>query len=127
MMMSTPRCTSRTACWTRPTRAATLTPWLGAELGRIGQPSVAVETLDRHDHVDAVGLAVDVLVDPVQLELQLLGTERQRTQDAHATCPADRGGDITTVREGEDRKLDAEHLTQPVLHSFTPELELVSV
>ena len=48
-------------------------PELRAEvLGVAAEAELAVRRLHRHDHVDAVGLAVDVLVDPLQLELELL-------------------------------------------------------
>ena len=69
--------------------------------------------LRRHDDVDAVRLAVDVLVDPVELDLELLGRERERAEHAEPAGLAHRGDDVAAVAEGEDRELDPEHLGGP--------------
>src|SRR4051812_27940763 len=61
-----------------------------------------------HNEVDAVRLAVAVVVDPVELDLEFVGCERKRAEYAEPTGPADRGNDIATMREREDRKLDTE-------------------
>ena len=75
----------------------------------------------RRDHdVDAVRLAVDVLVDPLQLELELLGRERERAEHADATGVRHRGHDIAAVAEREDRELDPEPLAQFVVHECFP-------
>ena len=73
--------------------------------------------LRRHHHVDAVRLAVDVLVDPVQLDLELLGRERQSAEHAEAAGLADRGHDVAAVAEREDRQVDAEHVAHTCLHA----------
>ena len=70
----------------------------------------------RHDDVDAVGLAVDVLVDPVQLDLELLGREGERAEHAEAAGLAHRGDDVAAVAEGEDRELDAELVADRCTH-----------
>ena len=80
---------------------------------------IAVGGLDRHHHVDAVRLAADVFVDPLQLELELVGRERQRAEHTHTTGIRDRGHDVAAVGEGEDRELDPEHLRETVLHRVT--------
>jgi len=82
----------------------------------VGEAHLPVGALDGDDDVDAVGLAVDMLVDPLQLQLQLVGRERQGAQDTHASRAADGGGHVSAMGEGEDRELDAEHLAEPVLH-----------
>ncbi len=64
--------------------------------------------LGRHHEVDAVGLAVDVLLDPLQLDLELVGREVEGAEDAHTTRPADGGDDVAAVTEGEDRKFEAQ-------------------
>ena len=64
--------------------------------------------LGRHHEVDAVRLAVDVLVDPLQLDLELFGREVQRAEHAHAAGPADRGDHVAAVAEREDREFEAE-------------------
>ena len=67
------------------------------------------------DDVDAVG-ALDVLVEPVELGLQLLDREADGTEHAHGTGVAHRGHDVAAVGEGEDRELDVETLREGGLH-----------
>ena len=76
------------------------------------------DELLRHREVDAVRLAVDVLVDPRELDLELVGAERERAEHAVAAGLADRGDDVAAVREGEERELDAEPVTDRGLHDF---------
>ncbi len=79
------------------------------EVREVGLVAAALaHVLHGHDDVDAVGLAVDVLVDPVELDLELFGSEGERTQHSESTGAADRGNDVAAVREGEDRKFDVE-------------------
>ena len=73
-----------------------------------------------HDDVDAVGLAVHVFVDPLQFDLELLRRERDGAQDAHTARLADRRDDVPAMAEGEDRELQAEHVTDTCLHGVTP-------
>ncbi len=75
---------------------------------RVGVDTLRQLDLGRHDEVDAVGLAVDVLVDPLQLDFELLGREVQRPEDAHAPGPAHRGDDVATMTEREDREFQAQ-------------------
>ena len=69
-----------------------------------------------HGEVDAVGLAAAVLVDPGELDLELVGAEGQRTEHAVASGPADLGHDVATMREGEEGELDAETVTDCGAH-----------
>ena len=94
-------------------------PQLRADVRDVVDAGVAIRRLHRHHHVDAVRLAAHVLVDPVQLELELVGREGERAEHAHAAGVGDRGDDVAAVREGEDRELDAEHLGETVLHGVT--------
>src|SRR6266540_1445643 len=118
--MSTPWFTWRSACCTLPHSAATFTPCscarsttsLGGELSGAG-------VLLRHHDVDAVRLAVDVLVDPVELDLELVVRERQRAEHAETARLADGGHDVAAVAEREDRQVDAEHLARAGLHACT--------
>ena len=71
-----------------------------------------------HDDVDAVRLAVDVLVDPRQLDLELLGGERERAEHAEAAGLRDRGDDVAAVREGEDGELDVELVAEWGFHAL---------
>ena len=71
----------------------------------------------RHHHVDAVGLAADVLVDPAELHLELLrGGECERAEDAEAARAADGRHHVAAVAEGEDRELDAEGVAEAGAH-----------
>src|SRR5690606_10024040 len=54
--------------------------------------------------------------DPVELALELIGAEAHRPEHAHAPRLADRGDHVAAVGEGEDRVLDAEHVTQVGVH-----------
>ncbi len=88
---------------------------LGQLLG--GQVRVHALVLVRDHDVDAVGVVADVLVDPFQLDLELLGGEADRPQHAEATGLAHRDDDIAAVREREDRELDAELVADGSVHA----------
>jgi hypothetical protein len=53
-------------------------------------------------------VVADVLVDPRQLDLELLGAEADGAEHAEAAGLAHRDDDVAAVREGEDGELDAE-------------------
>ena len=72
-----------------------------------------------HD-VDAVGLVADVLVDPLQLDLELLGREADGAEHAEAAGLGDGGHDVAAVGEGEDRELDAELVAEGGVHVVSP-------
>jgi len=61
-------------------------------------------------HVDAIGLAVGVIVDPFQLPLQRLRRMRGRAEHAEAAGAADGGHHVAAMAEGEQGKLDAQHV-----------------
>ena len=81
-------------------------PDLGLEL--VGVHLVHALVLGRNDDVDPVRLVADVLVDPSELHLELLGSEADGTEDADAPGVGDRGHDVAAVGEGEDGELDAQ-------------------
>ena len=64
-------------------------------LGGVG--AVYVDGLLGHHRVDAVGHPVDVVVDPVELDLELLGAEAHRTEHAQAAGLAHRGDDVAAM------------------------------
>ena len=80
----------------------------------------AVGEVGGHDDVDAVRLAVDVLVDPGQLDLELLGREGERAEDAEAAGLRDGGDDVAAVGEGEDGEFDAELVAEFGFHAGSP-------
>jgi hypothetical protein len=90
-----------------------------------GEICVHALVLIRDDDVDAVGVIADVLVDPVQLYLELLGTEADGTQDAEATRFGHGHHDVATVGEGEDREFDAELVTDWGAHGQFPDCWII--
>ena len=93
---------------------------LGDELGEGGgaEPVALLHTgqLLRDEDVNAVGLPADGVVDPPQLDLELLGGERRRPEDPEAPAPGDGGHDVAAVAEGEDGILDAELIADAGAH-----------
>src|SRR3954447_10480549 len=67
-----------------------------------------------NEDVDAVRLAVDVVVDPGELHLERLRREARATEDTEAACPAHRSDHVATVAEGEQREVDTDELTHHV-------------
>jgi hypothetical protein len=61
----------------------------------------------RHGEVHAIWLAPRMLIDPAELDLQLVRAERQCAQHAVAPCLADGGDDVATMAKGEQRELDS--------------------
>ena len=82
-----------------------------------GQVRVHALVLVGDDDVDAVGVVADVLVDPVQLDLELLGREADGAEHAEAAGLADGDDDVAAVGEGEDRELDAELVAEGGVHA----------
>ena len=74
---------------------------LGGQVGRIH-----ALVLVGDDDVHAVRMVADVLVDPVQLDLELLRGEADRAQHAEAAGLADGDDNVPAVGEREDRVLD---------------------
>ena len=72
--------------------------------------------LARDHDVDAVGVVADVLVEPGQLGLELLGAEAHGPEHAEAAGVGDGGHHVAAVGEGEDGELDPQPSTQFVLH-----------
>ncbi len=72
--------------------------------------------LGGHDQVDAVGTLADLVLDPRQVDLELLGRVGDGAEHTESTCLRHGGDDIAAVAEGEDRELDVEHLGGGGLH-----------
>ena len=82
-------------------------------------PASLAHIVHRHGEVDTVGTTVDVLVDPVQFDLELLGAEGQRTEHTEPTGIGDRCHDIATVGEGEDGELNPQTLRDRCAHCIS--------
>ena len=79
--------------------------------------------LRRHHDVDAVGLAVGVVVHPAQHGLEFVGmVEPDAAQHAHPAGPGDRRGDLLRRGEDEDRVVDAEPVAQFGAHQLASAL-----
>ena len=91
----------------------------GNAVGQLVEAEVLALALvfGRHDDVHAVGLAVDVLVDPAQFLLELVGPERHPAEHTQPTGVGHRGDDIAAMAEGEQRELDAVGVADRCLHS----------
>ncbi|SLC86937.1 Uncharacterised protein [Mycobacteroides abscessus subsp. massiliense] len=90
---------------------------LGELLGRHVRVHALVFIGD--DDVDAVRVIADVLVDPVQLDLELLRGESDGAQDAEASGLTYRDDNIAAVGEGENRELDAELVADGGVHGHS--------
>jgi hypothetical protein len=66
-----------------------------------------------------------MLVDPFQLDLELLGRERYRTQNAESAGPAHCRNYVTAVAEREYRKLDSQLVAYSSPHATFPFLVLL--
>jgi hypothetical protein len=74
--------------------------------------------LRRHDQVDAVRAVAEFVLDPLQVDLELLGRMGDGTQHAETARLRDGGHDIAAVAEREDRELDSQHLRGCGLHRY---------
>ena len=70
----------------------------------------------RHEHIDAVGLAADVAVEPVEFFVQLGRADARQAKYTHAASLGYLGGTVAAMRERQDGRLDAEHLANSVFH-----------
>jgi len=72
------------------------------------------------DDIDAVRPVTHVVVDPLALDLELVGREPDGSQHAQSAGTADGRNDVAAVAEGEDRELDPETVTQIGTHGGLP-------
>lgn len=79
-------------------------------------PLIGTRVLGRHDEIDAERPTSDLVLDPGEIDLELLGRMGHGAEHTHPARFGHRGDDIATVREGEDRNVDAEHLGNGGLH-----------
>ncbi len=92
---------------------------LAQGVGKLFRRLVGVHALVfvRDHDVDAVGMVADVLIDPVELDLELLRSEADGAKHPEAARFAYRDDDIAAVCEREDRKLDAELVADGSVHA----------
>ena len=82
----------------------------GADLFRGEGFFLAVEA-SGNEQVDAVGLAVDLVVDPGQLDVERLRRMADGAEHAEAPGVAHGGDHVAAMAEGDERELAAEHVT----------------
>ena len=70
-----------------------------------------------NDDVDAVGMVADVLVDPLQLDLELLRRVADRPEHAEPAGLANGDDHVTAVGERKDRELDIEFVADGGVHA----------
>ena len=81
-----------------------------------GQVGVHALVLVGDHDVDAIGMVTDVLIDPVEFDLQLFRRESDRTQHPESAGLAHGDHDVAAVGEREDGELDAEIVTDWGVH-----------
>jgi hypothetical protein len=101
-------------------KASVLLRNLLVELRRVEAAPIATDELRRQQQVDAVGLAVDLLLDPVELHAQ--GVEGVPRHAEHAETAGLRHGSrhIAAMGEGEDGKLESHVLGELGPHGILP-------
>ena len=70
----------------------------------------------RDQHVEPIGLAIDVIVDPFQLLLDGFGRMRRRSKYAETSGAADRCHHITAMAERQQRKFNSKHVADRRFH-----------
>ena len=70
----------------------------------------------RDQHVEPIGLAVDVIVDPFQFLLDRFGRMRGGAEHAETAGAADRGHHVAAMAEGEQGKFDSQHVADRRFH-----------
>lgn len=86
----------------------------------VGQVLAFAFEFGGHEDVDAVGLALHLLVDPAQLLIELLRGVGGTPEYAETARIRHGGHDVAAVAEGEQRKVDAVLLANGSLHVAAP-------
>jgi hypothetical protein len=79
---------------------------------------VGARVLRGHDQVDAVGAVADLVLDPREVDLELLLRVRDGAEHAEPAGLGDGRHHVAAVGEGEDGNVDAEHVGDRGLHGI---------
>src|SRR5205085_9985164 len=85
----------------------------------VDAPLVGARVLGGEQEVEPVGPAVGLLLDPREVDLQLVGGMAHRTQAAEPTGVGDGRHHVPAMAEGQDRELHAQHVADSGLHRFS--------
>ena len=86
------------------------------EIGHGQTAVVGALVLRGDDHVDAIGAVADLVLDPLEVDLERPGGVPYRTEYAQPSGLGDRGDHVAAMAEGKDRHVDPEHLGDGCLH-----------
>lgn len=71
-----------------------------------------------NENVDAIGASLNVLIDPLQFDLELFRGEGDGTQHTETTRSRDLDDDIAAMRERENRYLTTQSITDACAHGI---------
>lgn len=74
----------------------------------------------RHHRIHPIRHTPHMLINPRQLDLQLLRRKTHRPQHTQTPRPRHRNRHITTMSKRKNRVLDTEHVTKRCVHWLSP-------
>src|SRR5207248_1532539 len=86
------------------------------QLARVQTPLVGARELLRNEQIHTVRLALHFLLDPREVDVELLGTVRDGAEHAAPAGVRDGRNDIAAVAEAEERKVDADQVSRSRAH-----------
>ena len=87
-----------------------------AQLAPIEATLVRARELLGHQKIDAERLPLDLLLDPLEVDVELLGAVGDRAEDATAPRVGDGGDDVAAMAEAEDRNVDSDEVSGGSAH-----------
>ena len=85
-----------------------------------GEGALLAIQAGRYQQVDAIGVAIDVVVEPAQLDIEGFRGVAGATEHTESAGVAHGGDHVATMAECEQRELDVEHGTDFVVHGRVP-------
>jgi DNA repair protein SbcD/Mre11 len=79
-------------------------------------PRIGALVLRREEEIDSVGASLHLLVDPGEVDVELLRCVRDPSEYTETTGVRHGRHDVAAVTEGEDRELDTQHFTHRCSH-----------